>query len=328
MKSYRFIQFIYLLLFICAACSQNASSSDAEKGQAIPTSIQDQGNSISTFSPLQISSDQGLNWTPVQGLPSTVQITFMDQIGSELVIATEGHSLLISEGNMTRWKSIGTLLPHPKISALEVIDKEIFICVFQHGLYSSQDNGLSWINHNQNIPDVKILDILSTQSELLIATDSGIYKSVNGTQEWKQVFSSRQAVSLQQSEDKIIAGTTGGVVLSTNNGETWESIHKKGAIHNTAILDGVIFAMYISGDLFVSDDWGKTWTEAFYSPKTASYVYEVSQSGEYFIMSNNYGVHRSIDRGKTWNLIFGKEDYIFFDFHEINGQFLGGFRKV
>jgi hypothetical protein len=159
---------------------------------------------------------------------------------------------------------------------------------------------------------------------LLVATDTGIFKNAIGQRNWKQVFSGCQIISLNQSGSKIVAGGVLGVLLSVDEGEHWDWIHQAGAAHNTALINDKIVIMNISSDLFMSDDWGKSWQLGNYFPNAGSYVYETVKVEQYLVLSNNYGIHRSSDAGKTWENIYKTEELVFLDLIVFGKTIYGG----
>jgi photosystem II stability/assembly factor-like uncharacterized protein len=82
----------------------------------------------------------------------------------------------------------------------------------------------------------------------------------------------------------------------------------------------------MSGDVFKSQDWGKSWSAITYSPRTQAYVYELIKAGNYLLMSNNYGIFRSANGGKNWNLIYKIEEQVFFDFIVFDNEIYAGTR--
>jgi photosystem II stability/assembly factor-like uncharacterized protein len=126
--------------------------------------------------------------------------------------------------------------------------------------------------------------------------------------------SNYQVLSLNAFNGQIIAGTSTGVLLSTDNGETWNHIHSEGAIHAVAFIDNVIYAMYLSGAIFMSTDSGANWTKFNYAPNYWSYIYDLAKIGDHLLMSNNYGLFNSTDSGKSWDNFYKEERFVFFDF--------------
>lgn len=319
-----FCFFILCCFLSCAQPDKPAVGSQpepAEKLQVIGITHQKQ-------KPLYTSINQGLTWQPLNnGLPPDVQVTFMEKLGEEIIMATDNLGVFISEENISKWKRVGQELPSPKINALHINDGDIYVGVFNKGIFSSPDQGQSWLSLNYNLPELKVGTILKNQEQLLAGTDIGVFKWLEASRKWEKTSESVQVISFQEWDGKLIAGTNKGLLFSDDHGNKWEWIHQEGAIHYTAVLNGTIFIMYISGDLFFSKDDGRTWSQGNYQPRLGSYVYEVAQIGEDFILSNNYGIHRSIDGGYNWNLIFKNEDMIFFDFLVKDGVVYGGTRR-
>jgi photosystem II stability/assembly factor-like uncharacterized protein len=261
------------------------------------------------------SEDYGATWLPAsEGLPTGVQASFFDRKGNEIVMATDNHGLFISERNKTSWKSINGDLPGDKINAVHVFGNEIYAAVYREGIFMSTDNGESWVSLNGNLKNVSVRAIVKVNTGLLVATDEGIYKTDNKVLDWRQKFAGEQVSSLNEFDGRIIAGSVSGVLLSTDGGENWNFINTGDAAHNTAIIEGRVFVMYISGNVFMTDNWGIPWVLFDYAPRKQSYVYELTKVGDHLMMSNNYGVFKSNDWGRTWEHIHKEEKMVFIDF--------------
>ena len=313
---------IFLLLAACTSPNEPANDISAPVTK----------NSISVNIPknnhfsLYRSSDYGLTWQAFgEGLPNGTQVSFMEMLGNEMVLATDNEGVLISENNLTAWKSVGLELPNKKINGLHIANGNIYVTVYKKGIYYSPNRGQNWISLNYDLPELRLQTILRLSDKLLVGGDSGIYALKDGEKKWHAIYQGPQILSFNHLENKIIAGTGQGVLLSTDTGGNWRWVHQEGAIHYTALLEDKIFAMHVYNEVAVSDDWGANWQEANYGPKEASYVYEVVKIGGYFIMSNNYGVHRSND-GLNWELIYPNEKMIFFDFLVLENMVYGGMR--
>lgn len=319
---------LVLLLYVMIASGCGESSVQNKKIETLNTPEVLEINSVETErAPIYYSNDAGTTWKPmITNLPSEIQASFFSELSGELIFASDNLGLFISESNRTKWKPVGKDLPGKKINALQVYDGKIYVGIYQEGIYMSKDGGEQWISINKNLKDLRIQSILKQKDFFLVGTDSGLLKYDFKQNTWNAVLDGEQVVSLNFDAGKIIAGTTAGVFLSNDNGSSWSSIHQEGALHNTAILDGLIIAMYISGDLYVSGNWGEDWTKSNYRPNASSYVYEVAYIDGLFLLSNNYGVHISNDRGKNWTHIYKEEDFVFLDFLVLNNVIYGGTR--
>jgi hypothetical protein len=174
-------------------------------------------------------------------------------------------------------------------------------------------NSTFWNSYNSNMPNRNVRAIVKVGDELVIATDMGIFKSNDHIQSWTGKFVGEPAVSLVKSGDTLYAGTLKGVLISLDGGEQWKYVHKGGAIHSLSIQDKKLYALYTSGDVFLSDNLGRSWKEIQYSPRDQSYIYALVKAGEHFLISNSHGVFQSKNGKRDWQLIFQPENYWFVD---------------
>ncbi len=276
-------------------------------------------------SAIYYSTDFGITWSALHtGIPADARVVLMEPRGAQMLVATDHHGLFLSDEKRQEWKQIGSSLPDVKITVLHLADDEIYAGVYRQGIFVSKNNGENWIALNGDLANLSVRAILKSKGNLLVATDAGIFKSAIGQRNWKQVFSGCQIISLNQSGSKIVASGVLGVLLSADEGEHWNWIHQAGAAHNTTLINDKIIVMNISGDLFTSDDWGKSWHSENYFPREKSYVYETVKVGQYFVLSNNYGIHRSNDEGKTWENIYKTEELVFLDLIVFGNTIYGG----
>jgi photosystem II stability/assembly factor-like uncharacterized protein len=276
------------------------------------------------------SRDVGQTWTPIDGdgpFPEDVQVTFMEPWGTRLVVGTEHHGLFIGDPIEQSWAHAGDGLPGAKITAVHIAGQDLYVGVYKKGIFVSHDSGRTWGSRNYDLEDLRVRAILSVGPELLVGTDTGIFTSRDGQSMWQKVFAEAQVVSLNRDGSAIVGGAASGTVLSADGGERWSWIHKEGAAHNTAIIGHRIVLMNISGDIYMSGDWGRSWDAPSYGPREASYVYEMVAAGDQLVASNNYGIHRSDDGGERWQHVYKTEELIFIDLVTINGVIYGGTRE-
>lgn len=275
------------------------------------------------------STDDGATWQPLsEGLPATTQASFIDKKGDELVLATDNQGIFVTENNKASWRDIGQDLPISKINALHVADNEIYVGLYRQGIYKSSDDGNSWQSLNNGLPNLRVQAILKLDENLLVGTDIGIFKTPIGQTDWKQKSSGSQVLSINEFNGKMIAGTSQGVLLSVDQGETWNTIHNEGAIHYTAYIDSIMYAFYVSGEGYRSTYFGNIWTKFDYLPKKGGYIYELAKVGNTLLMSNNYGLFKSTDKGNTWQNYLPEERFVFFDFMVIDNTVFGITRKA
>ncbi|MEM9933519.1 MAG: hypothetical protein AAF824_07895 [Bacteroidota bacterium] len=314
------------LLFLISSC-QSPSPEVGKGNQVVPSPALRIEESSFTRYPLLVSSDYGSSWqNGSRNLPDDISVSFLEQKGEEIVIATNNKGLWISRDQFNRWQQIGTELPSLKVNALHIDGDNVYVGVFRKGIYHSPDEGASWQSLNYDLPTLSIQAIYEYEGYLFVGTDIGIYRSKKGSSHWEAVHTGPQVLSMYGYNGKLVAGSSQGTLLSENGGKSWRWIRQEGAVHYTHNIGRRVYELVLNGDLIYSDDWGKTWQETFYQPREGSYVYEIVQVGDSLLLSNNYGVHRSADNGLSWNLIYPTEKMVFFDFLVINGTLYGGTR--
>lgn len=315
------------LLLGCSNGPKEKATPLPAAGEAHRAAIQTPKDTAFTRYAVYASSDKGATWVPVsKGLPEDVQASFFEKKGPEIVLATDNRGLYLSEQNRTTWKDIGRNLPVPKVTALHVSGDEIYVGLHGKGVYVSTDTGANWRPLNEGLPNLHVRALQKHGDALVAGTDIGIFKRQANATTWSQQFTGAQINSMNQLNGKLIAGTNKGVLLSADGGESWQPIHQQGAVHSTSVAGGKVFAQYISGDVYGSADGGATWTPAFYAPRKQSYVYDLTQVNNDYVMSNNYGVFRSPDAGNTWALVYLEERMLFLDFIVFGDTVYGGTR--
>lgn len=278
-------------------------------------------------SPLLLSNDFGQTWEDVsQNLPAGVQVSFIELKGKKIVMATDNLGLFISDDVRQNWQQIGGDLPNKKINALHIAGESIYAGVYREGIYLSENEGNSWLSLNYDLPILVVQSIWKYDDKLFAGTDEGIFYLEEGSQHWNATNTNSQVLSIYDFEGNMIAGTSRGTMLSNDNGKSWNWIREEGAVHYTHNIGKRIIEFCINGDMFYSDDFGESWIESSISPQIGTYVYELVKVGNYEVLSNNYGIHRSADNGQNWELVYPTEAMGFFDFLVIGNQLYGGTR--
>jgi len=301
-------------LTVCISCKPKAEENTIDSLPEVKESISSKAPDSIADATVYSSKDFGQTWKAMSaGLPADLQTIAIEKVGHELVLATQNAGLFMTVNNKSSWKDISTGLATKKINTLYVNGDEIYIGLSHEGVTMWKLNSSYWSSYNSGMPNRNVRAIVKVADELVIGTDMGIFKSNNHIQSWTGKFVGEPAVSLVMSGDTLFGGTAKGVLMSLDSGEHWKYAHKGGSIHALTIQDKKLFALYNSGDVFVSDNWGKSWKEIEYSPRDQSYVHCLVQAGDHFLMSNNHGVFQSANGKKDWELIYPTEKYWFVD---------------
>ncbi|WP_282125323.1 T9SS type A sorting domain-containing protein [Marinifilum flexuosum] len=106
-----------------------------------------------------------------------------------------------------------------------------------NGIWKSTDRGVSWSQlantaTDKNFGYINRLFVNPINADIVIAaTETGIFKSVNGGTDWSQVYESTRGVedlaAYPEARDTIFAGENSrGILRTINGGESWELFSK------------------------------------------------------------------------------------------------------
>jgi photosystem II stability/assembly factor-like uncharacterized protein len=107
-------------------------------------------------------------------------------------------------------------------------------------------------------------------------------------------------------QNKMIAGTYGGVFLSTDKGQTWKPLGLQGkSVTDIVFLDSTTFVSTDGNGIFRSFDLGKTWSPCIngfsflYGP--VLYITNLTTVGSTLLASvRDLSIWRSTDKGDSW----------------------------
>lgn len=152
---------------------------------------------------------------------------------------------------------------------------------------------------------------------IFVGCESGLYKSADGGNSWKQVFAEEGVNSLAVSDDALICGSYGGLLRSTDGGEHWDRVLTgQGGAFGTERIESGFITVTDGGPwqegkpnkLYTSTDEGKTWQRIDAGLPLVRSIHDIVQAGKYLFCSTDAGISRSDDGGKTWELVRARAD--------------------
>jgi len=320
---------LLLLLGYLSSCGQRTNTTTEQTNTNTTTPIKEAKKEQSLeLAPVLLSKDFGKTWKSVsQGLPTDTKVSFMEFKGEEIVMASDNQGVFLSTNQRSQWKQIGEKLPGKKINALHVVDNTIYVGVYKNGIYKTDNEGENWQTLNVSLPSMSVQAIWQMGDQLYVGTDDGLFMLPKGKKTWQTKSIKAQVLSIYDYQGVLVAGTSQGSAISRDQGQTWTWVRQEGAVHYTHNIGQRMVEFNIDGDLYYSDDWGQTWTETVYEPRARnSYIYEMVPVGNFLLMSNNYGIHRSTNQGVAWEHNLKTEKLAFFDFLVLGNEVYGGTR--
>jgi photosystem II stability/assembly factor-like uncharacterized protein len=224
------------------------------------------------FSGLFRSADAGATWQHIGSLQNQqVRALAFKRANSQLVVAGTDTGVFLSVDGGIAWRRISPednaqLRPVMSV-AFDPNDSSTLYAGTPHLPWKTSDGGLNWHSiHTGMIDDSDIFSIQVDRNRpqrVFASACSGIYRSITRGTAWDRVAEGRTYVIAQdpQSENVWFSGTTEGIYRSANAGASWTKL-----------------APFV----------------------TRSIVFDPGRLGRILIATEDAGIERSDDNGKTW----------------------------
>ena len=185
------------------------------------------------------------------------------------------------------------------------------------GVFRSTNGGLSWSTFSTDLPtgSDSIRDIEAGVSDVLIATNGGVWKSSGGA--WQPLGQgdganklNLPAQSLYSQAGVLFAGVVGGVYRSSDNGNTWTNSSNGlptattvWSIDGYSYLPGYLFAATSDG-AYVSLNNGGSWAPVTNGLPTGTNILRIVADqinpGTWYAVTSGLGVYRTQTGGLIW----------------------------
>jgi photosystem II stability/assembly factor-like uncharacterized protein len=250
-------------------------------------------------------------WKPTNG-PCNGYIDFFAVDTGIILAGSQGNGVFRSTDRGLSWTPVDSGLPvflgSHRVSALAAGDGVCFAGT-ESGIVRSIDNGKTWTPANsgitQNERAMDLYAILVDSGVVVAGMYGNIFRSIDGGMTWSAAqggFMFDFMVGwFVANEHSFFAGTSQGVLRSTDKGESWTVVPNLDAFTLTA-GGGAVFAGTYGNGVFRSTDNGETCT-AVNSGLANKYVCSLFMSGASLFAGTEGGIFRSIDKGETWTAV-------------------------
>jgi len=315
MSYFKSILLVFSITILALGCKSKTENTPVSSTPEVKTdSISAASNNDAIPGTILSSRDMGKSWQPdTNGLPIQLKPSGLDQLGSELVMATVENGLFMTENDGSHWKDISNGLATKKINTLFVSGNELYLGLFHEGVTMWKLNSSYWNSYNLNLPNRNVTAITKVKNELLVGTDMGIFKSSGNVKTWTGKVVGEKVTSLLAKGDTIFAGTLKGVMISKDGGEKWTYTRKSGQVYALTLIDRFLYAQFTSGELYRLDTKGNKWINIEYSEKTNTPVYCIVKVNDHYLFSTRAGIFASPNGENEWSLIYHTQSYWFAD---------------
>jgi len=231
------------------------------------------------------------------------------------IFAAVDSGIFVSYDEAKTWNMISTKFKDSSVLSLDFLDSTLFAVVssrsFTHEqLYVSTDKGASWHLTTalpRGIPRF-IVECDSLSSLLIVCGDSGLFLSTNNGDMWIDGgFADYYIETAAVLDNALLAATVNGLYRSTDSGSTWKlsglpstNIYSM-TTQGSNLVAGSFFG-FPAANVFFSTDNGSSWTKTSYASMSIGDPVETlaAKGTTIFAPSDDYGLLRSTDSGKTW----------------------------
>lgn len=259
------------------------------------------------------SEDGGQTWQDVSaGLPANLAVGRAFADGNEIYLASESGLYHRSTALVApNWAK--EFFPNEKVTNIFPGQNGLYASIYNSGFFKGIPGTGIWNDMHATLSDKTVRTVLETpDGAVFVGCESGLYKSADGGNSWKQVFAEAEINSLAMSGDVLICGINGGLMRSTDGGEHWDRVLTgHGGAFGTERIEGGFVAITDGGrwqdgkpnKLFTSTDGGKTWQRIDAGLPLVRNIHDIVQAGNYLFCSTDAGIFRTADSGKTWELV-------------------------
>ena len=214
-------------------------------------------------------SDNNVNW-PENDSDLTENINCFCVAGGEIFAGTS-HGIFVSTNHGTSWVASNTGLydsttkkGHP-ISGLASIASNIFACTYGEGIFRSTNGGVNWIQVNMTNFDFQGLVTMGTNifagafNDLGSPSTGGVFVSTNNGDSWlhSDVGLVDHGVNVVYANSLyLIAGTDTSIFVTNNEGSTWQNISTGRPLEGG--VSGAT-ALYIYNSYLFANSGGSVW---------------------------------------------------------------------
>jgi photosystem II stability/assembly factor-like uncharacterized protein len=255
------------------------------------------------------STDNGKSWQDIsRGLPDNMENYDFIANDKGLYIPTSTEMYYrVPNASTPNWNKE---LFRMKMGNIMACKSGLYDVKYEGGISHFTAETNTWSPIFATFPERMLRTIFETNSgAVLIGCDYGLFKSSNKGIVWKKVLDKGWVIKIVESEGVLIATSEKGIIRSTDDGESWEVVVSEGGvgIDVARIKGGFAAISYNTASdtrrVRTSYDNGKTWQPIDAGLPPHNLIANIIQVGGSFYCGHPKGIFKSVDKGKTWEMI-------------------------
>jgi len=261
----------------------------------------------SFYSGIYRSSNNGLNWSPVNNGLTNLRINRMACLNNVLLAASDS-GVFRSSNNGDSWYKTG--FDNKTVNSVFITSNGTYLAgVYYDGIYRSTNNGANWFNSSQGYNCSGIISIAFSGNYLFAGTAySSLMRSSDNGNNWTKLEGGLKGSSCElvyvSPNNYIFAQTDSGLYRSTNSGNNWQILMSSFVSFNAIVnnQNGVLFGAgsYPSFGVLKSTNSGLNWEMTSTSFSASVYSLCITSNGILFAGTAGGGVYRSNNDGASW----------------------------
>jgi photosystem II stability/assembly factor-like uncharacterized protein len=265
-----------------------------------------------TDSGLFVSTDNGTGWTMDSASLSHIPVTALAMSGTNLFAGTL-QGVFVSTDNGISWiQSYNT--PSSNVTRFAVTASSVFV-TDSGFVFRSTNGGSSWTSVSKGLPQYvrSVSGLYAAFSQVYVVVSyeycdgcsgTAVCRSTDNGENWTTCGIPIYDILLQH-DANLLAATSNGVLLSTDQGTSWAVVSNglpQSSIVNALAVSGTnIFAAIPVSGVFLSTNNGTSWAAVNNGLTTTIGVGALAFSGtNLFAGTDGGGVHLSTDNGRSW----------------------------
>jgi photosystem II stability/assembly factor-like uncharacterized protein len=167
-------------------------------------------------------------------------------IDTNIFAGTDGDGVFLSTDGAENWKAINTGLSDSVVYSFAV-NGTILFAATQNAVFYTVDSGENWIPINSGLKGTPVQDLTFCENYLFAGTNSGgVFRLNNDNNSWEEVNNGLkeelEVRSFTTSDTSLFAGTSRGIFLSEDFGESWIQVDSALWVESLEVSDGNLFA--------------------------------------------------------------------------------------